>query len=91
MRSVTDMETAGYQDGALIRKLRKRQDYGLEQFAALIGITRQHLSNIENNRRPATLTSLVTIATRLSVPVADLLDEKRLAAASDEPELAKAS
>lgn len=79
------MEQAGYQDGARIRRMRKRQLYGLEEFADVIGITRQHLSNIENNRRPISLTIAVKVAAELHVSVSDLLNKSLLPAASRAP------
>jgi|ERR1700761_2200391 len=85
MHSVTGMEQAGYQDGARIRKLRKRQLYGLEEFADVIGITRQHLSNIENNRRPISMTIAVQIAAELHVSVSDLLNKRLMPTASRAP------
>jgi transcriptional regulator with XRE-family HTH domain len=67
------MNRIGSQDGAKIRALRKQRGLSVPGFAELIGITPQALSNIELGNKPAGISTLISIARELGVPVDDLI------------------
>jgi len=67
------MSDIGSQNGAKIRALRDERGISGVQFAERVGITRQHLHNIERRNKQAGLEVLIRIARVLKVRVDDLL------------------
>ncbi len=62
------------QNGGRIRELRKeRLKLNGTQFAGLLGIYPQSLTNIEKNKKPASLALMVRIARQLHEPLDSLL------------------
>jgi transcriptional regulator with XRE-family HTH domain len=61
--------------GALVRRLRGRQDLTQEVLARRAGITQGHLSKIESgDRQNPSATTLKRLARALGVPVTELLE-----------------
>ena len=59
--------------GSRIRYIRRREKLSQEQLAELSGLSRQSISNIETNRKKASVEALVSIASALNVSLDDLL------------------
>lgn len=59
--------------GARIVYFRKLKGYNQQEFAAVIGLTRQFLSKVENGESACSLNTLYRIAEMLEVDVAELL------------------
>lgn len=57
--------------------LRKQRRIRQADLAVQVGVTREHLSAVENNRETPSLSLLEKIAAALGVSVADLLEETR--------------
>lgn len=64
--------------GGNIRKARERLGYSQAQLAYKLGISKQAVSNYENNRREPDLATIDTIAMVLKVPVTSIITEKYL-------------
>jgi transcriptional regulator with XRE-family HTH domain len=62
--------TKGQQDGAEIRRLRRRLGIGRAEFAERAGLKPSSLTNIENGNRAPSLDALTSIAHALDVPLA---------------------
>lgn len=60
-------------DGAAIRSLRIQSGMKPGEFAASVRISYQHLDNIENGRKEASIEVLHRIATALDVPIAEIV------------------
>lgn len=59
--------------GARIVYYRKLKGYNQQEFAAVIGITRQFLSKVENGESACSLNTLYRIAEVLEVDLAELM------------------
>lgn len=59
--------------GQRIRKLRERKDMSITECAAHLGISRQHLSNIEHGKTEVGLINLQAIASELGTSMSSLL------------------
>ena len=83
MRSIAHMETAARQNGMRIRLLRVERRINGVSFAKRVGVSRQHLANIELGRSAPSLELLVRISREFGVPLDDLIlrDESEPAAA----------
>lgn len=55
------MDDSGLINGAYLRKLRKEKNLTLEEAAAHLGLSRPHLSNIENEKKGISVELLVTL------------------------------
>lgn len=76
MNEGAERERLGLQDGDKIRQLRKDAGYRTATaFAHQVGIKPQSMINIERGNRPASLATLIRIASELETSVDDLLRE----------------
>jgi transcriptional regulator with XRE-family HTH domain len=64
--------------GDAVRSLRKERGYSLEEMAALTGVSRATLSQIETSKTNPTIAILWKIAAGLQIPFAALLGEERV-------------
>ncbi len=60
----------------LIKEYRKKAGLTQLQLAQNIGITREHLSLVENGHKKPSLTTLEKIAKELHTSIKDLIDEQ---------------
>ena len=73
VHSIACMETAARHNGMRIRLLRtERRIKGIE-LAERVGVTRQHLANVELGRSAPSLELLVKISQEFGVPLDDLI------------------
>jgi transcriptional regulator with XRE-family HTH domain len=71
--------------GRVLRRLRRERDISQEALAALAGLTRNHMSEIERGRREPRLGTLVRVADAFGMGVGELLtlfDQERARPAS---------
>lgn len=71
--------------GRVLRRIRRERDISQEALAALAGLTRNHMSELERGRREPRLGTLVRVADALGMGVGDLLmlfDQERARPAS---------
>ena len=61
--------------GSRIRYIRRREKLSQEQLAELSGLSRQSISNIETNRKKASVEALVSLDDLLRSPKDDTLSE----------------
>jgi transcriptional regulator with XRE-family HTH domain len=54
--------------GRLLSSIRKGEELTQEEFAKMLKISKQNLSDIENNRRPVSLSKAVDFASKLGYP-----------------------
>lgn len=66
-------EAVGVDVGAVIRDRRKKKNYGLNEFAALIGISGAQMSRIESGTGRASRDTLGRISGYLGIPYCDLV------------------
>ena len=64
--------------GRNLRRLRTRQGHSLERLAALSGVSRAMLSQIETGKSAPTISLLWKISTALGLPFATLLDSQKV-------------
>lgn len=64
--------------GEALRKIRAERGLTLEEAAALCGVSKPMLSQIERGKSVPTITTLWKIATGLKVPLSAFLNQKRL-------------
>lgn len=84
-------EPAGRQNGPAIRAFRKKEKLTLAQVAQYSGLQHiQALVNIENDSRPASLTTIKALARVLGVPAEAIVRNPRDLAEDDEDEAAAA-
>lgn len=77
--SISDMEADSSGIGSRARKVRRRRGMSLEAAAGLAGISKGHLSRLENGKKPFTRRGLIAdLANALSCSVADLTGQPYL-------------
>lgn len=56
----------------LLKEIRKKKGYSLEQLSKMTGISRSHLNYIEKNEKEPSLTMAVRIAQVLNIDIKEL-------------------
>ncbi len=56
-----------------LKKIRKRKRLTQGQFAIIIGVSQNYLSEIENNKKCPSLKKLEEIATKLNIPMSKII------------------
>lgn len=59
-------------DGMAIRRYRKQRGLRINQLAEQLGVTPQHVANIEKGRRQGSPPLVLSIATALNVPIEEI-------------------
>jgi transcriptional regulator with XRE-family HTH domain len=59
--------------GGVLRRIRRERDLSQEALAALAGVARNHMSELERGRRDPRLSTLVQIADALGIGLGELL------------------
>ena len=72
--------------GQAIRRLREKERLSQERLALMVGISRQHLSNVESGKANPTVELLYRIACGLGTKMTRILDEADLDELSPSPE-----
>lgn len=70
--------------GLRIKHARSRNNLSQEQFAGMLGVSRNHVSLIETGSRGISLEMLVNISNILQVSIADLLADNLTSSSSSE-------
>lgn len=74
------------QMGQAIRRLREKERLSQERLALMVGISRQHLSNVESGKANVSVELLYRIACGLGTKMTRILDEADLDELSSFPE-----
>jgi len=70
---MTELEKKGLSVGDRIKGVRKKKNITQVELAESIGITQSHLSQIENDHRNPSITTLEKICKELDIPISGLL------------------
>lgn len=68
--------------GTVISRIRTERELSQERFSALAGISRSHLTMLENGKKTVRLDTFFAIAEALNMPAAELM---RLVEAENDP------
>ena len=71
--------------GDTLRQIRLSRDMSQEEFAALLGTTKQVISRYETNQRTPKITTANEYAIRLNIPLNALLGDDSLCTKKEEP------
>lgn len=61
--------------GEKLKQLRKERHMTAEELAKIVGISREHLSGVENNLKPVSLSTLTKICDALGISLYDLFSQ----------------